>query len=52
MKRNTNAAQKPKDLEIKPSDYQSTRKELREKQDMLGMSNKQVRDSFSVPSNS
>ena len=46
MKRNTNTAQKPKDLEIKPSDYQPTRKELREEQDMPGMSDKQVRKSF------
>ncbi len=46
MKRKNSVAQKPKDLVIKPGDYQPTRKELDEKQDMPGMSDKQVRKSF------
>ncbi len=51
MKRNTSATPKPKNLVIKSSDYQPTRKELDEKQDMPGMSDKQVRDSFFRPFN-
>ena len=45
----TKPTQKPVDLELKPGDYQPSRKEL--EYDMPGMTDKQVRDSFFRPFN-
>lgn len=49
MRKSEKPVQKPKDLAVKPSDYQPSRKELREDQDMPGMSDKEVRDVFFRP---
>lgn len=51
MKPKTKLAQKPRDLKLKPSDYQPTRTELREEHDMPGMPDKKIRDSFFRPFN-
>ena len=47
----TKPAKKPVDLEIKASDYQPSRQELREEHDMPGMTDKQIKERFFRPFN-